>query len=106
MWNMFIPEYQTVNLVDLPKGMLHEIVQYAESGHRDRIEWADLLAGLLSSCQITRRQVQIGTMGLFNLLLFLLFFVFVFGRGVLEPLYFAVLPFELTLVVVVLSPSR
>ncbi len=92
--NTFAPEHPTVNLVDLPTGMFHEIIQYAEPGHGERIVRADLLAGLLGPCQITLRQVQIGTMGLFNPLLFPLLFAFIFRSGVLEPLYLAVLPFE------------
>ncbi len=71
-----------------------------------RIMRADLLAGLVGSCQITLRQVQIDTMGFFDLLLFQLSFVFIFGSGVLEPLNYPVVLFEETLVVVVVPPTR
>ncbi len=106
MRNTFTPEHPPINLVDLPTGMFHKIIQYAEPSHGEMVVRADLLAGVVRSGQIPLRQVQVGSMGIFNLLLFLLLFAFVFGRGVLKPLYFAVLPFELTLVVLVLPPSR
>ena len=62
---------------------------------------AHLLAGVVRSRQIPFRQVQVDTMGIFNFLLFLLLFVFVFGRGVLEPLYCAFFSFFYSLVVVI-----
>ncbi len=64
-----------------------------------------MLAGLLGSHQIHLRQAQVRPMGIINLLLFLLPFALVLGCGVLEPLHYPVLPFALTQVVVVLSPS-
>jgi hypothetical protein len=66
--------------------MSHEIIQCAEPGHGERVVRANLLAGVVRSGQIPLSQVQVGTMGIFNLLLFSLLFDFVFGRGVLEPL--------------------
>jgi hypothetical protein len=86
MRNMLTPEHPSVNLVDLPTGMSHEIIQCAEPGHGERVVRANLLAGVVRSGQIPLSQVQVGTMGIFNLLLFSLLFDFVFGRGVLEPL--------------------
>ncbi len=106
MRNTFSSEHPPVNLVDLSSSMLAEVIQYAEPNHGERVVRVDLLAGLACSFQIPLCQVQVGTMGIFNLLRFLLLFVFVFGRGVFETLYFAVLPFKLTLVAVVLPPSR
>jgi len=52
------------------------------------------------------RQIQVGALGLLNLLIFLLLLAFVLGSGVFEPLSLAVLLFELPLVVVELPPSR
>jgi len=104
--NTFALEHPPVNLVDLPTGMPHEVIQYAEPDHGERIVRGDLLASLVGSCQIPLCQVQVDTMGLFHLLLFSLLFAFFFGGGVLEPLYDAVLPLELALVVVMLPPSR
>ena len=103
--NTLAPEYPPVNLVNLPTGMFHEIMQCAEPGHGERAVRAYLPTGLVSSRQISLRHVQVGTMGFFNLLLFLLLSTFVFGCGVFQSLYRAVLLFEFTLVVVVLPPS-
>ena len=86
-------------------GMLDEVVQFAEPDRPDWILRADLMTGLFGLSQIFFRQIQVDTMGLLNLLHFLLLLAFVLGSGVFEPLYFAVLLFEQPLEVFVLPPS-